>query len=32
MPCNFDGPWFFHRHADAKRFLEAFRVAGAAAD
>jgi tetratricopeptide (TPR) repeat protein len=27
-PRNFDGPWFFHRDPDAKRFLDAFRAAG----
>ena len=27
QPRNFDGPWSFHREADAQRFLEAFRAA-----
>jgi TolB-like protein/Tfp pilus assembly protein PilF len=26
QPRNFDGPWFFHREADAERFLRAFRA------
>jgi tetratricopeptide (TPR) repeat protein len=26
-PRNFDGPWHFHREADAQRFLEAFHAA-----
>jgi tetratricopeptide (TPR) repeat protein len=27
QPRNFDGPWSFHREADAQRFLAAFRAA-----
>jgi tetratricopeptide (TPR) repeat protein len=27
QPRNFDGPWSFHREADAQRFVEAFRAA-----
>jgi len=29
QPRNFEGPWHFHRDADAQRFLNAFRAAEA---